>query len=248
MSYFGVKDIMLEIPRGLISNMSSINKFGNNPDIEADTVEDVWDGGGDYPFTDTVDITHISEDSDQVADRGVLIEVQGLDSNWDLVVQTKNLDVTDSSIPVELDTPLIRVFRMKVLANIILLDNVTISNIGVTVIYGIISAGNNQTLMSIYTVPRNKTAYMVSYYCDYVRTLAKDPDAIDYTLKTADRLNDYEFQIKSAKGVPGNGVGFQHFFNPYFKVTEMSDLEISARPGSKDADVHSGFDLILVDN
>jgi len=61
-------------------------------------------------------MTSISQTTDQVAMRSAVIEVQGLDASWDAVTQNATLDASDTTTVVTLTTPLIRVFRMKVLS------------------------------------------------------------------------------------------------------------------------------------
>lgn len=78
-------DYYLEVSRGNVEGVSHINKFGVNKDIGKNTREDVWDGGGDYPFPTTAEITHIRQASNQSAMQGGTIEVNGLDANWDEV-------------------------------------------------------------------------------------------------------------------------------------------------------------------
>ena len=248
MTYFGQKDIMLEIAMGNIPGQSHINKFGSNPTIDDGTTEEIWDGSASYSFPATALITSMSQTADQLTMRGATIEIQGLNSSWEAVTQTKALDASSTTTVITLDTALIRVFRAKVLANVVSTSPIRIHNAGETVDYAIIQTGFNQTLMAIYTVPADKTAYITSYYGDYVRDSVKDPDGIDIDLFVADRANSYEFQIKHQKGTPKQAPGFQHFFKPYMKVTEKSDIVLRGTPDGADAHIHAGFDLILVDN
>ena len=137
---------------------------------------------------------------------------------------------------------------MKVLDDVVTTSPVRVHNAAEDVDYAIISTGNNQTLMAIYTVPAGKTAYMTSYYCDYVRDSVKDPDGVEFRLWVADRDNSYEFQLKHKKGIPKQVGGFQHQFSPYFKINAKHDIMITAEPSGANADVHAGFDLVLVDD
>jgi len=146
---------------------------------------------------------------------------------------------------------MIRIFRMKVLADVVSSSDIRCHNAGETIDYAVIQAGNNQTLMAIYTVPNGKTAYMTSYYADNVPTATKKPDSVEFQLWVADRDNSYEFQLKHEKAIPISGVGFQHYFKPYFKITQKSDIRISADVvggTGDDGHPHAGFDLILVNN
>jgi len=243
-----ISDNWLDVASGSVAGQSSVNKFGGNPLVSSGTEEDIWDGGGTYSFPTTADITHISQATDQVAMRSGTIEVQGLNTSWELVVQTKDLDASDTTTAVALDTPLRRVFRMKVLEDVVGDADISAHNSGDTTTYATMQAGNNQTLMAIYTVPAGKTAYMNQYYCSVIESTGKEPKSTEFTLWVADRASGYEFQIKHAQGVPKAGAGIQQKFKPYMKITEKSDIKLSAYPDSENAHVHAGFDLILVDN
>ena len=238
---------------GNIAGYSSVNKFGENPDIGVGTTEDLWDGGGTYSFPTSDTVTHIRSAVNSADTRGKTIEVQGLNANWDLVVQTKATDGSDSTTEVELDTALRRVFRMKVLENTVMDEDIWAGDDDFLVgdAKAIIQAGNNQTLMAIYTVPNGKTAYMTQYYCDNVPTDTKQADSVEFKLWVADRANSYEFQLKNSRGIPKVAPGFIHPFRPYMKITQKSDIKISASViggSGDDAHPHAGFDLILVDS
>ena len=238
----------LEIARGNIDQLTSVNKFGANVESANGVLEDVWDGGGTYSFPATALITKLSQTTNQVAMLGANIEVQGLDINWDQVTQTKALDGSNTTTAVTLDTPLLRIFRMKVLADVVNDSPIRAHNDAESVDYAIISIGKNQTLMAIYTVPRNKTAYITNYYYDYIRDSVKDPDSVNFILKTADRANGYEFQVKHEVGLPKLASGRQHEFKPYYQVREKTDIKMSAIADGADANVHAGFDIILANS
>ncbi len=241
------RDFMLDVAAGRVTGHSAVNKFGGAI-VSSGTEEDVWDGSGTYSFPTTALMTSMSQTTDQVAMRNGTIEVTGLDANWDEVTQNIDLDGTNTTTAVTLTTALIRCYRMRVLEDVVTTSAVRVHNVGETTDYAIIKTGNNQTLMAIYTVPANKTAYITSWYADYVRSASKDPNGVEFRAWVADRGNSYEFQIRQAKGVPKQAGGFQEFFNPYNKILEKSDIKVTAEPDAADSDVHAGFDIILVDN
>lgn len=246
-----VSDMAYAVAAGLIPGSTGVNKFGENPDISAGTTEDVWDGGGTYSFPTTADITHIRQPTNQATMQGETIEVQGLDASWVLTVQTVVLDGTDTTTPVALGTALLRVFRMRVLADVVTTQDVELRNVGGGTTYSLIQAGNNQTLMAIYTVPAGKTAYMTQYFADNVPTASRLPDSVEFKLWMADRDNSYEFQLKHSRAIPIQGDGFTLPFNPYMQITQKTDIKISASVVGgvgDDGNPHAGFDLILVDN
>lgn len=241
-------DFMYEISAGLKPGFSCVNKFGENPNSAIGTIDDLWDNGGTYTWATTADITTVSQDVDQVAMRGATIEVQGLDTNFDLVVQNVTLDATDTTTAVTLSTALKRVFRKKVLADVVSTSDIRSHNVGDTITYSNIQAGNNQTLMALYTIPNGKTAYLTCYYATVTPSTVLDPKSTEFRLWTADRASSYEFQVKHQVGLPTAGNPFQYCFSPYFKVEQKTDIKLTALCDSKAGHVHGGFDLILVDN
>ena len=244
------RDIFLSIPSGRVPYASSVNKFGANSAVGDGTEEYVWDGGGTYTFPTTATITHVRSAVDSAATQGLVIELQGLDANWNLNIQNATLDGTNSTTEVVLTTALIRIFRIKVTAGTVADQNIWVGATGMAAATSkaIVQAGNNQTLMTIYTVPANKTAYMTNYYYDYVRDAVKDPDSILFKLWVQDNNSGYEPQLKHQKGVPKQASPPPHHFKPYFKISQKSDIYITATPDGADAYCHAGFDLILLDN
>jgi len=256
----GIPD--LDIPAGSITGVSSVNKFGNNPALATSATETVWDGSNVYTFPATALITSISQTADQAAMRGANIELHGLDASWNSIVQTFPLDASDTTTPVVFTATtdavlattgvaMLRVFRKRVLADVVSASPIRAHNVGETVDYAIIGTGNNQTMMAVYTVPADTTAYMTQYYASLNKDSGGgDPDVL-IKLWASDRANSYAAQIKHAIGLDEDGGShFSHPFAPYVKFTEKTDLYITATnlSGSATADVSAGFDLILVDN
>lgn len=244
-------DFFQEVAEALHPGYSDIEKFGANNSVTKNTTEDVWDNGGAYSFPSTADITHVAQAANQAAMLGETVEVQGLDTNWDLIVQNKALDGSDTSTRVALDTALRRVFRVRVLADVVTDQNVLATNSDGSTVYANAMAGNNQTLMAIYTIPNGKTGYFWEYFGDQIPSAAgsKDPRAVTFEVWAADRDNSYEFQLKHRKATTDTFSSFQHIFKTPIKFTQKTDIKITASPtNDKDAEVNAGFSIILKDN
>jgi len=233
----------LEAASGHNAAMTSVNKFGRNSNVAIGVEEEIWDGSAAYVFPATALMTSISQTTDQAALNGETIEVQGLDANWDLVIQNAVLGAPSTGV-VTLTTPLIRCFRMKVLSGIVTDSPVRVHNAGETQDYAIIGIGNNQTLMAIYTVPNGKVAYMLCYYAHVNPGTNLDPTSMPIRVWARDNENGYAPQLKHVVGQTSSG--FQHFFTPYAKFTGKTDIYITAQPVGKAADVTAGFDLIII--
>ncbi len=253
----GLTNYYEEIAMGNVPGKSSVNKFG---EVNIDTKDEtwvVWDGADDdiggatgpYPYPTTATITDINQAADQAAMRGENIEVQGLDASWELSVETIALDASDTSTKVTLVTPLIRIFRMKVVANVVIDEDVRAMDTGAgTEIFALIQAGNNQTLMALYTIPAGKTGLLIDYWASMTVEDTKEPKGANIRLWMADRANSYEFQLKHSRGIQKGGQGFDHKFTPYMRVNEKTDIKLEAYVDDQPGKIGAGFDIILVDD
>ena len=245
-----IDDPMLTMAAGeriLLSRLAgTVNKFGRGV-VTSGSIFELWDGNAAYSFPATALMTSLSQTTDQVAMRGATIEIQGLDANRDPVTQTPTLDASDTTTVVTLSTALIRCFRMKVFADVVGDSPIRVHNAGETQDYAIISTGQNQTLMAIYTVANGETAYVTHSYAYHNPATGQDPTSNPITLWGCDKANSYAPQNKHVLGLPNNG-GFEHPFRPYYKFTEKTDIFMTAAPVGKTADVSAGFDLIRVTN
>lgn len=221
-----------------------VNKFGENLASAGNAWEDLWEGGGTYTFPATADITHISQAVDQATMQGETIEVQGLDNSFNLVTQNVTLNASDTTTAVALTTPLRRVFRMKVMSSVVTTQTINLKNVGGGTTYAIITVGNNQTLMGIYTIPNGFSGYMTSYYGD-IEQLSTER-AAEARLWVADAGRGYAFQLKHSRAISKQAGSLQHFFNPYFRIPEKHDIKMSFYPDTNTAEVHGGFDLLVI--
>ena len=249
----------LAIAKGDVVNTTFVHKFGNAPDFDTgDGVVDIWDGANDggidamvYTYSTTADIDSIvSSDAGDTQD----MEIQGLDTYYNLVTQTKTLT---GQTRVALDTDLIRVFRMKNVGATNLAGNVSCyvdSTItaGVvddkTKVRAIILDGNNQTLMALYTVPAGKTAYARDWYA----STSGGSRNSNYVMDLYARPFGQVFQLKHKSAISDTGTSYiQHKYIEPEVLPEKTDMtmrvsitEAAITGGS----VSAGFDIVLIDN
>jgi len=252
-TFTGDMGIDINIWSVLDGTVAKVNKFGGGCEAAAGVDTDVWDDGAAqpvYPWPSSADITHISTPVDDATMRNKTINVQGLDTDWEEVSQNVNLDATNTTTAVALGTPLRRVFRMKVHANVVAAQNIEVHNSANTTTYGVVTAGNNQTLMALYTVPEGKNAVITNYYASVLNETNpnKTPLGTNVKLFAADRLRNYEFQLKHATGIPSEGDALSHHFNPYVGVfSRRTDLKLMMHCIGEPGTVYAGFDIFLVD-
>jgi len=252
----------LSIAQGLVTDTTFIHKFGNAPNFDsADNEVTVWDGASDgasyeamnYTWSTTADIDSLSSSS--ASDTLIDIEIQGLDSNYNEVIQTITLN---GQSRVALTTNLIRVYRLTNIGMISLAGECfcyvdgTLSG-GVptdtSTIRAIISQGitasNNQTLMSIYTVPSGLQGFMRDWYA----TIAGANKTSNYMIRLYARPFNSVFQLKHISSIGDQGTSaFKHnYIEPeiYDEKTDLMMTVAATAAGVTGAAFSSGFDLVL---
>jgi len=229
----------LDVAKGLVSGHSSVSKFGQNDSLDG-TWQDVWDGAGTYgyPPNGTAPVTNVeSTSASDVTD----LEVQGLDINGTLTVQTVTLTGTTKVV---LPTPLWRVFRMKNVGAADYVGIITAENAGNSITYAIIEVGNNQTLMALYTIPLGKTGYMLQGTNSLVGTNRT------YTVDGRLTMRPYGgvFQLKRTFGLSADGTSFISMTYPVpGKIPALTDIRVSAK-SSATGGVNTTFEIILIDD
>jgi len=250
----------LEIAKGNIPGTTYVHKFGEAPDFDtSDLAVTIWDGADDgglnemqYNYSSGADIDAISSsDNGDTQD----YEIQGLDVNWDLTVQT--ITAAGQTLTA-LDTPLRRVFRIK--------NKNATDNAGTIYVYedtdgetngvpdtladvrAIIQPGNNQTLMSIYTVPNGKTAYMTNFW--FSLEGAKKATPVDVKLRVKPIGGVFKIKFKADLIEDGTSYLYHHHDIPE-KIEAKSDIEMRAAivdAAITGQSVSAGFELIIVDD
>lgn len=249
----------LSIAKGDVLDTGFIHKFGAAPDYDTTDGETViWDGANDadqalmtYTYSTSADIDRISSsDNSDTQD----IEIQGLDANYDVVVQTKTLT---GQTPVALDTALIRVFRLKnvgstdIAGRVYCFVNVATTG-GIpntpTNIRAVIENGNNQTEMAVYTVPNAKTAYVR----DFFASTAGASKNSNYIIKLYARPFGQVFQLKHRTALNETGTSYlQHKYEEPEVFAAKTDIELTTEvtaTGATAATTTGGFDIVIVDD
>ena len=230
----------LAIAQGKVTGTSFISKFGQNENIGTGAFEDIWDVGGLYtwPADNTAPITHLNATAGNTQD----IEVQGLDINGNLLVQTKSLN---GATLVALDTPLWRVFRLRNQGSVDITGTAQAINAGNTVTYAQIQNGNNQTLMALFTIPAGKTGYLVMGGASIVGLVRAYSIDGHFSMRPFGGV----FQLKHTFGVSSDGTSkFQHEYKIPLPIEEKTDLRVSAISSTNGGVLNSTFDVVLVDN
>jgi hypothetical protein len=224
----GIGSGNLPIASGEVEGYSSINKFGaTDGDVTTGTIWDGNDGTATYPYPSNGVLSITS-----ASNAGANVEVQGLDSNFELVTEIVAIGSAGSAT-------FSRVFRA------IMVDtnndkDVTI-NQGGNIAAKIIE-DQGQTLMAVYTVPAGKTAYLT--HVNYSSDKSATNSAMQFRLFT--RPENGTFNIKGVLGSAGGAV-IDYKYNVPLKFDEKTDIKIDV-VAAQQTTCTATFEIILVDN
>ena len=225
----------IPIAAGDVSGYSHINKFGYSDNIQ--TSSTIWDGQNIYTYSASAGPVTVESNAGANGDDGAIIEVQGLDSSYNLVTQ----DIAISGATGTGTTDLIRVFRARV-KDAADGEATNVGEIDIDIdgaLRARILEGKGQTLMAVYTVPAGKTAYLLNL----TMSVDKNVDAIFQLM-----VQTFENRAINIKGQFGTfGTPFDHNYPIPLRFTEKTDIEVRADAGST-CGGGATFDLILVDN
>lgn len=231
-----------QIAEGNVPDHALYLKFGLNETVGAD-LETVWQGSTLYSYLTSASVVKISSSdvNDDVGGTGALtVQIYGLDANYAEQNETITLD---GQTAVNTSKSYLRIHRMIVLSaggtgsneGVIYAGTGTITAGVPANKYALISAGNNQTLMALWTVPSGKTAYMTSLFTS--SAIANKTVLICLFIRPFGEV----FQVKQVFNTIAS-VTLREFIFP-LKVLEKSDIEIRASTSGGGGSVSAAFDL-----
>ena len=220
----------LGVQKGLVTNFSGVHKFGLNTAVGT-SFETIWDGNNTYTYPSSAGTATVTS-SDTSSDNNGTVEIQGLDSNYDLATETLTIGGSAGS------TSFIRVFRaiMKTAntgtANVgtitITVSSTTVAQIRPT--YG-------QSLMAIYTIPRKYNGYILQLDIGSSKDLENEIRLITKEIDNGNVFNTRSF-------IPTRGGFMEKNYIVPVEVTEKTDIELIAKASATSA-VSGGFELVL---
>lgn len=222
----------LALQKGEINRFGGIHKFGLNTAVGV-SFETIWDGNNTYTYPSSAGTATVTS-SNTSADNGGTVEVEGLDANYDVAKETITIGGSAGS------TSFIRVYRavMKT-ANT---GNANVGDITVTVsstTVAKIQAGYGQTLMCVYTVPRNHIAYLMQIDIGSSKDLENEIRFITKEISNGNVWNTRAF-------ITTRGGFMEKNYVIPVKITEKTDVELIAK-ASATSSISGGFELVLQD-
>jgi len=221
-----------------------IHKFGSNPDVSntvsATAPETVWDGSTEYTFPPDAG-TGLQIKSSQATDSQEFV-VQGLDENFNNRSWTGNLNGTSD---VNIDGTWSRVFRSFNNGTSGIAGTVDVHASGdASTVYAKVLAGNDQTLMTVYTVPATYTGYLIGYHMS-----AHNPGSaseIGYTVQLKTRQYEKVFRVQEITSVTTNSLAQNSYPFPLLLPPKTDIIVNVTSANGNNGAVDANFDIALL--
>lgn len=226
----------LQVSRGQIPGHKRLLKFGYNPLIN-EIEETVWEAGGLYVYPSSALILTATS-SAGATDSAVAITVQGLDANYNEISENIVLSGAGAATTTQ---SFFRVNRAFVTGSKALTGTVSFANGGTT--YATVNS-DNQTLMSLWTVPAGYTAYILQTDV----TVLTEANNKFGTIRLVTRLPGSVFRTQDMFAAQNSDV-VRVYANP-LPIAEKTDIEFRAIGSSANALLHvsATFELVYIKN
>ena len=227
----------LQVSRGLVPGHKRVFKFGYNGEIQ-NVEETIWDVGGLYVYPSSA-VTMTATSASGATDENVQVTIEGLDTNYAELSETVTLNASGTATTTG---SFLRVYRAFVASGTASAGNITITNGGTT--YAYVTTADQQTLMSLWTVPAGYTAYLFQI------------DATAFTVQN-NKVATIRMLTREFNGVFRTQNKFDLFEGSYHvdiicpqPIPEKTDIEFRAIADSSNADlrVAATFDIIYIEN
>ena len=222
----------INVDKQLVEDFSGVTKFGYSSSVGG-TFQTIWDGNSTYIYPSSAGTATVTS-TNTASDNGGTVEIQGLDSNYDIATETLIIGGSAGT------KSFIRVFRAVMKTATTGNANVgTLSVIVSTVTVAKITPEYGQTLMSVYTIPRNKRGYIVQLDVGSSKDLENEVRIIAKEITNGNVWNTKEF-------ITTRGGFIQKNYIYPLKFDEKTDIEIVAK-SSATSSISAGFELFLED-
>lgn len=234
--YYPLDDVFFNIARDLVKGTRYRHIFGAVPILSNNTTGTVWDINDTiYPWAvwDTASVLNISRAS--LLDAGKTVVLEGLDENYDevsdTVVLTNATGNTSSVVFKRLNEAHIQDGGANAAGSITV-------NHGTTPV-GLIQAGYSQTMMTVYTIPRDHFGYLQ-------HGAASAQQGTDGNGKFLFRYhNEQTLRVGHTFEVSGSGK-YDYKMGVPFRIPEKTDLEVRITTRTNNGRYTAAYDLILV--
>ena len=241
----------LQVSRGQIAYHKTLFKFGFNPDVD-DSLETIWAEGGLYSYLSAATVLKVSSSSanDTSAGTGArTVELFGLDADYDEINETV---ILSGQTAVNTTQSFLRVNRMIVRsagtggtnAGVIYAGTGTVTSGVPANKYATVSAGDGQSLMALWTVPRGYTAYVTQTDITVATTQNNKYATVPFLARPFGEVFQVKDQFEKSES------GHNQVYTFPLKFEEKTDLEMRCIGDSAGADIAiaAAFDLVYIQN
>lgn len=225
----------LQVARGQIPGHRFVPRMAAVPAMSVNTTGTVWDVDDTlYPWSawDTPGTLSLTRAS--ASDAGKNVIIYGLDALYNEI--TEYVALTDPSGNTSSNT-FSRVLSVRMNGNSVNVGDVTVLRGATTVAK--INAGIGQSLMGVYTVPANHTAYLFQG----VMTIQTGGDAtgfFEYRVPGDRFVIGHTFEVASSE--------YHYGFTCPLPLPEKSDIDVRASVRTNNSRVTAAYDMILIKN
>jgi hypothetical protein len=245
----------LQVARGQIGWHYPLFKFGNNA-VVGDSLETIWSEGGLYSYLTAATVLKVSSSSTNDTSAGTgarTVTLFGLDANYAEISETVTLN---GQTAVNTTQSFLRIYRLVVHsagtggqnAGIIYAGTGTVTSGVPANVYASINGvtGSNQSLMALWTVPADHTAYILQY--DVSNGTTSNTPAVCKLILSIRPFGEV-FQSKDVKSLT-TGMHVEGTFSIPQKVAEKSDIEVRAISSSNSVsfDISAAFEIVYIRN
>ena len=234
-----LEDERIKISRGQIKGAIPVHKFGAVSSMSTATTGTIWDKNDTiYPWSVwNAGANTITVNSSSASDVNARVIVVGLDANYDILQEEIVLSTQTGNSSSNNFIRVHRAYMNSVNTNV---GTISIKNGSTDV--ALITAGFGQTLMAVYTIPRNYSAYLYQGTCSA-------QSGADGTGNMFVRYGDTStFRIAHSFEVAGAGGQYAYNFSFPPELPEKSDIDVRLTTRSNNGRYTAAFDLLLVKN
>lgn len=241
----------MSIPLNVADGITTMRKFGRALAIPVDSnFHDVWEQVDEYTFLTEGKALQISSSS--ASDTGTTIHVFGLDADGYLQDEVVALN---GRTAVNLVGTYLRVFRAHTENDTAFVGDVYVTPQTADLTDGVpdtdseilikILANNQQTVMAIYTVPKDYVGLFVRGIISMNTTVAAARTIVGY-LRTRELGGSFLVKGTAELASQGDSI-YEEVFEPYYRLPELTDVKISVSDSSANTtNVSAKFTVILI--
>jgi hypothetical protein len=231
------EEFYLQVARNHIPNHQHIHSFGAVEDLTTNHTGTLW-GIKDtvYPWSawDTAGTITLTRDS--TSDANKVVTIQGL--NADYAYTTENITLTSNTG--NAGTVSWKRINGMYMTNLINVDHIYALKGNTQV--AVISPLKSQSLMAIYTIPANKTGYLMK------GSMSAKTGADAEGQMMVRYFGSDVFRIGHAFEVTGTGGQYTYEFPIPTVIPEKSDIDVRANTHTNNGRYTAAFDILIIDN